>query len=900
MERRSLLRTFFTLFLPFLLIFSSFCVGIYYLFAGAIRERIVSANLSLLSAVSGELDRTVDDLIIYTQNTFSEPALLYAVAAGDAALLRERLNLFMRNKQIINRVSVTTPEGILVADYPEDPLLAGADFSQRDWYKGVSKDWQPYLSEFFLWAAEPRRYVVSLAVPLREDNNVLGVAVIQLESTDLFEPLLFPPGDGYIYAVDKHGHLVFHPHRSIDGIISYRADPAVQQFLLARDAAGYGIFLDPFNNEERLSSWMGSRGGQLGLIAQVPTRTAFAPVLRMLYILLLAGALILVFIILLSYRQSTMIEKERNLKERLKRKMALEEGFREILLFLNQPWSSHELFAKRLLAILTDISGAWGGILYLFSDGVLRPFAKKAVKGEPPVFHLNEGVPGVALAEKITVRSRQPESTARQKLVSGYGEVFPGEVVAIPLLKNGVELGVIELAYQEALPEDVLRSLETALDKVADVLAAQKTRALLEEQRNLRQMMMDAVLDLIFYKDLAGRYLMVNKAYTDFLNKSQDDILGLTDAELFPAWEANRDQEEDQRAIKERKMIVINDQIVTGANGRRLLAMTIKTPVVNEQGEVVGLVGVARDVSQLKEAEQQLLQQNEELQQQTEELQLQNEELHAQQSELQFLLAHLEEANLAKGRFLARISHELRTPLSSIIGFSEVLLDSLTDPLTAKQREYVGNVAASGHHLLALSNSILDLAKIEAGKMEVELELLEPDALVRQTLTIVSETAEKKQIAIELRMSDSLPRCILADPLKFKQILINLLTNALKFTPSGGKVTVVLEKRNDSGNKMPVQGEYLQVAIADTGIGISPADRENLFKEFTQLTSSQGRQQQGAGLGLALSKYMVELHGGSIWLESKEGEGTTFYFTIPVGQPSIWEQANHSGQMVDD
>lgn len=891
----AMLKTFLTLFLPFLIIFSSFLIGIYYLFAGAIREKIVSASFSALAAVSGELDRTMDELIIYTKNSFSEPALLTGIAAGDAALLRKRLQPFVSNKLIINRVSVTTPEGILVADYPEEPLLAGVDFSQRDWYKGVSSDWQPYLSELFLRAAEPRRYVVSLAVPIKEANHVLAVVVIQLELTELFAHLLSPLNGGYIYVVDKHGHLVFHPHLNIERTISYRTDPAVQQFLLDREGSGSGIFFDPINDEERLVSWMGSGGGQLGLIAQEPTRTAFAPVHRLFYILLLASALILVFMILINYRLSAVIEKERGLNEQLRRKTVLEGGFREILLFLNQPWSSHEIFAKQLLALLTDISGAWGGILYLFSDGALHPFAKKAVKGEPPIFQLNEGIPGMALAEKTTIRSQQRDCTARQKLVSGYGEFFPGEVVAIPLLKDDLELGVIELAYQEALPEDVLRSLELALDKVADLLATQKTKELLEEQRYLRQIMMDTVLDLFFYKDVAGRYLMVNKAYADFLNKSQDDILGLTDADLFPAWEANRDSEDDQRAIREKKMTVINDQIVTGANGRRLLAMTIKTPVINEQGEVVGLVGVARDIRQLKEAEELMLQQNEELQQQSEELQLQKEELHAQQSELHLLLTHLEEANLVKGRFLARISHELRTPLSSIIGFSEVLLDSLTEPLTAKQKEYVRNVAASGHHLLDLSNSILDLAKIEAGKMEVELELLEPDVLVKQALAIVSETAEKKQIAMELQIADSAPHSILADPLKFKQILINLLTNALKFTPSGGKVIVALEKRGDSGSRLPVHGEYLQIAVTDTGIGIAPTDRENIFKEFTQLESVQGNRQQGAGLGLALSKYMVELHGGNIWLDSKEGEGTTFYFTIPVGQSSLWEMADHNG-----
>lgn len=259
------------------------------------------------------------------------------------------------------------------------------------------------------------------------------------------------------------------------------------------------------------------------------------------------------------------------------------------------------------------------------------------------------------------------------------------------------------------------------------------------------------------------------------------------------------------------------------------------------------------------------------------------------------MLSHLEEANLAKGRFLARVSHELRTPLSSIIGFSEVLLDSLTDPLTAKQREYIQNVSASGHHLLDLSNSILDLGKIETGKLELELGLLEPAGIAKQVLAMVSEAVKRKEINLELCVNEFAPANILADPVRLKQILINLLTNALKFSHPGGEITVVLGRKNDSGGNQPVKGEFLQVSVADTGIGISLADRVNLFKEFTQLESVQGKQQQGAGLGLALSKHLVELHGGNIWLDSKEGEGTTFYFTIPVGQFCLREIPNKCG-----
>ena len=767
----------------------------------------------------------------------------------------------------------------MVVDYPAEPSLTGTNFAHRDWYQGVSKDWQPYISEFFLNAANPKRYVIAVAVPIKDGDDVLGVLVMQPNMDHLFEPLRVSVGGGTIYAVDKNGNLIFHPDKVIDSVISYQDVPAVQNVLAGDE--GYGILYNPLENEKRLSAWMQMPGGHLGLIAHEPAVVAFAPVYRLLYVLILSSLLLLVFMIIIIYRLASMMEKERGLNSKLQRKIAMEQGYRDVLLFLNTPWKNLQTFADDLLNVLTENSGAWGGILYIYSNGTLHPFAKKSVKGEPPVFKVNEGVPGMAMANRSPYRSKRIEDTLQQKLVSGYGEILPSEVVAIPMLKDNGVLGVIELAFQQEIAEDTLSYLEMATDKASAQIAEYYIKEQLDEQRQFNRLIMDTIPDLIFYKDLDSRYLTVNQAYADYVGMQIDEIVGLMDADMFPAWEAARDKAGDEEIFTSGKVLTIHEQTVTGANGQQICAMTIKTPVKDADGTVKGVVGVSRDVTQLKEAEQRMLQQNEELQQQAEELQVQTEELQAQQDELHLVLARLEEADAAKSRFLAQMSHELRTPLNSIIGFSEVLLDALVGPLTEKQAEYIHNVNASGHHLLELINDILDFAKIEAGKMDAEYSGINPVEIVKQAVAMVSESAARFGIDISVQIEKEVPDQMYADVMKVKQVLINLLTNAIKFTPPAGAITVSMTRRNDSGGHEPSGGDYLQFAVIDTGIGISPKNQEKLFKAFSQIESVYTKGIEGTGLGLALSKYLVELHEGRIWVESEEHKGSSFFFTLP-------------------
>jgi PAS domain S-box-containing protein len=242
-----------------------------------------------------------------------------------------------------------------------------------------------------------------------------------------------------------------------------------------------------------------------------------------------------------------------------------------------------------------------------------------------------------------------------------------------------------------------------------------------------------------------------------------------------------------------------------------------------------------------------------------------------------------EAANLAKSQFLANMSHELRTPLNAIIGFSEILADKTFGELNDRQLKYSNNILNSGRHLLQLINDILDLAKVEAGRVELMRNTFSVTKALSEVQTIVKTLANKKHISLEFEAAPDLPS-LFADEAKFKQVMYNLLSNAIKFTPDGGKVFVVAAIQNATNADSSLAGESLRVAVTDTGIGIKVNDQERVFREFEQVDSSYGRQQQGTGLGLALTKRLVEMHGGRIWVESEgvEGKGSTFIFLIPI------------------
>ena len=384
-----------------------------------------------------------------------------------------------------------------------------------------------------------------------------------------------------------------------------------------------------------------------------------------------------------------------------------------------------------------------------------------------------------------------------------------------------------------------------------DVTDAHATEeAMRASERRLAQIV-DLLPNMVFLKDPEElRFVRLNKAGEELLGYRREELVGKSASDLFPEDEARRYLEQDREVLASSEVLDITEE-TTRTRGRGVRVIhTKKVAVRDDAGRPLFLLGVAEDITDRKRAE----------------------------AALEAAKEAAETANRAKSDFLAKMSHELRTPLNSIIGFSEILEDQSVGPLTEKQAKYISNVLVSGRNLLQLINDILDLSKVEAGRMELVPSRFEVLAAVDQVRSIVAALADRKRLAVELEVPASLP-LLEADQAKFKQIMFNLLGNAIKFTPEGGRVTVSARLTHPSGNGS--SGEWLEVAVADTGIGIPAEHLTRIFREFEQVNTDPRYSQEGTGLGLALTSKLVELHGGRVWVESEVGRGSVFRFTLP-------------------
>jgi len=280
----------------------------------------------------------------------------------------------------------------------------------------------------------------------------------------------------------------------------------------------------------------------------------------------------------------------------------------------------------------------------------------------------------------------------------------------------------------------------------------------------------------------------------------------------------------------------------------------------NPSDEGLRVIALVRDISARKQVEDRLRAVQE---QYTAELAAKNQQLQARNLDV-------EKANRLKSQFLASMSHELRTPLHTIIGFSELLTEELEGPLNDKQKRFLGHILQDSRHLLDLINEILDLSKIEAGRLELQKEEMDFAGCLQEVVNGIEQQAAAKSIRLEV--NNEYRGTLYADRTRVKEILYNLLSNALKFTPDGGHVWV----------QTVVQGRELHVLVGDTGIGVHPEEHHTIFEKFYQVGSTTKGTREGTGLGLPITRKLVELHGGQIRLESSPGEGSRFSFTLPL------------------
>jgi PAS domain S-box-containing protein len=445
---------------------------------------------------------------------------------------------------------------------------------------------------------------------------------------------------------------------------------------------------------------------------------------------------------------------------------------------------------------------------------------------------------------------------------------------------------VLELASLYGFEETDLRIINRIVPQLAiginTIRSGLVQKALLVERNRL----FNLSLDMICISGFDGYFKQLNPAWEKNLGWSSDELMAIPFLDIV--------HPEDREATARAAQGLVAGQALNNfenryrcADGSYIWISLNSYPLVEEEL----IFSMARDVTVQKKLEQEISERstqvetanfelhtiNEESQTLNESLQILNEQLKVQQIENIESNRRLAEVSQTKSDFLANMSHELRTPLNSVIGFSEVLQDQMFGQINQKQQEYVSNILTSGKHLLSLINDILDLSKVESGKMVLEMGDFSLRESLDASLMMLKEKALKAGIELNLELAPQADIRIVADQRKIKQILFNLLSNAVKFTPAGGTICVSAVR----------DGDFIEITVADSGMGIRPEDISKLFKAFTQLESVYTKGFEGTGLGLALTRQLVELHGGRVWVKSDFGAGSRFSFTLPLAPAVI-------------
>ncbi len=486
---------------------------------------------------------------------------------------------------------------------------------------------------------------------------------------------------------------------------------------------------------------------------------------------------------------------------------------------------------EKYRALMDDAGDA---ILLIDFEGTVRGVNKKAqeifgrTKEELLNMHITQIYPREELARSISVF----KETVRKG--SGFlrdGLIRRKDGIAIPV---DIAQSVIKYGERKAV-QGIFRDI-TRRKQDEEALRAKE-----EKFRRLSQefhAVLDAIPDNLTLQSPDFKIMWANKGAADWLGMEVPDLINQYCYEVWHHRLAPCESCSVQKSFQTGK--AVNGEITT-ADGRIWELRAV--PILDDNGKVINVIEVGRNITEAKRA-----------------------------AEISIENVRLSHASKAKSEFLATMSHELRTPLNSIIGFSDLLKQKTPGELNEKQEKYVDNVLTSGRHLLSLINDILDLSKVEAGKIDLNMESISVPVLIEESLVLIREKAARHNIIVKEELD---PELILieADKLRLKQVLFNLLLNAAKFSkPEGGVITIRTKK----------EGDMAIISVSDTGIGIREEDMGSLFKAFEQLDSGFSRKYGGTGLGLVISKRLVELHGGRIKAESKYGEGSTFTFCLPI------------------
>ena len=428
----------------------------------------------------------------------------------------------------------------------------------------------------------------------------------------------------------------------------------------------------------------------------------------------------------------------------------------------------------------------------------------------------------------------------------------------VPLVMDGQHKGWHEV-FAYPLISQSTGEVEGVVEFVRDITQRVKQEEALRLQNGLVKSLLNSMPDLVFYKDLEGVHLGGNSAYANYLGIPMEEIPGKTDYDLHPKEEADLYRYHDRKVLQSLSTR-LNEEWVTYPDGRRVLLETLKTPYLDEENNLIGLLGIARDITDRKEAE--------------EKLQAFAAEMEMKNTELDVALYQAQAADEAKAKYLATMNHEIRTPLNGLAGFLQLLEQTSLDEA---QASYVGYMNRSASHLLEIVNEVLDMGKIEAGEMQLDNRPFHLMEEVHTALSSLRPLAGEKNLQLVETLDPHLPEWLEGDPQRLRQIIVNLAGNALKFTEKGSVHLSFTSLGREEGL------HHLHLEVRDTGPGMDQATQDKLFQPFYQ---AGGHQHGGTGLGLPITKELVEMMGGRIQVHSQPGKGSTFTVRLSLKEAS--------------
>ncbi len=497
-----------------------------------------------------------------------------------------------------------------------------------------------------------------------------------------------------------------------------------------------------------------------------------------------------------------------------------------------------------LTAVLEQVEDA---IVACNSEGVLTLFnrAAREVHGLP-----ERPIPAEQWAEYYDLYLPDGETRMKMEevpLFRGLKGEYVRDVEIVIAPKGGAPRTLLASARPLIGPQGEKLGAIAVMQDITERKLAQET---LRRESSLLQALMDNIPDAIYFKDTESRFIRVNPHAPYRGNKNPADVIGKTDFDFFVEEHARAAYEDEQRIMLTGEPMLDKVELETYQDGSITWLSTTKVPVFDEEGKVTGLVGISRDITERKRAEE-------------ERLRLVREQAAREEAEA---------ANRSKDEFLAVLSHELRTPLTAILGWAHLLRDGRLDEKTME--DALETIERSARAQARLIDDLLDVSRIITGKLRLEVAEVEPRSFIEPVIEALRPAALAKEVTVQNLMGAGVGP-IAGDPARLKQIAWNLLSNAIKFTPEGGRVEVRL-KRAES---------HVEFAVADTGAGISPEFLPHVFEPFRQADQKTTRRHGGLGLGLSIVRHLVDLHSGTVHAESPgEGRGATFTVRLPVSQ----------------